>query len=138
MLFHVAKILLLRPLLAYPGDKPSANLPNLSKDLDARKLCVSAALSICKLLEVYREHFGLHRVGIMTVFCAITAGVMHLESLATDMCVDRNQSQGSLSLCRLALGEMSQTFRCALRGVDLCSALRHEWQDEFDREHRAA
>ncbi|KAI1622637.1 hypothetical protein EDD37DRAFT_611051 [Exophiala viscosa] len=122
--YHAVIILLHRPFvsdMASPRAQSEATL-------DACQTCTRSAVAITRLLRIFRRRQSWRYVHLQSVHNTTIAGVVH----AYDTCMfpgERGrQAQEGLSICVQALGEMAQSFKSAMRGYEVISAVRREWQ----------
>ncbi|OAL40265.1 hypothetical protein AYO20_00685 [Fonsecaea nubica] len=121
--YYDATILLHRPQIS-ASDRSS---PTRTSSLDK---CINGARDICRILVHYRRRYGLQRIHCSMVHVTMTASLIHVFHLylSDTAGVDNAEAQGYFSTCIQALGEMGQTYKSALRALDVLLSLRQNWQ----------
>lgn len=121
-------ILLHRPQISVPEktDSPKSTSATAKTSLDK---CVSSARDICRILVHYRRHYGLRRIHCSMVHVTMTASLIHIFHLYLSDAsgTDDSDTQSYFSTCIQALGEMGQTYKSALRALDVLLSLRQNW-----------
>jgi hypothetical protein len=127
--YHEIIILLYRPFLGH-SDPQASDASSRFTPFIARQSCFQAASDICNILTVYRRYYGLRRVHIQMVHVVMTAALIHSYFDSGFAGKDEPRAQEFLLNCLQALGEMGQTYRTALRALEVVVALRNSWRNE--------
>jgi hypothetical protein len=132
LLYHETIILLNRPFLGHSEPQGSRTSPGLTPST-AQRNCFHAASDIYKILTVYRRQYGLRRAHVHMVHVVMSAALIHSYFCSRFVEKEEPLSQGFLLTCLQSLGEMGQTYRVALRALEIIISLRNNWQnDAFD------
>jgi hypothetical protein len=125
MQYHTLMILVNRPFFA----ASTATMPEVafSDPMVGRLACTDSALSISKLLQIYRRLYGLRRINIQAVHLIFTASLIHVlnacEAAEPSL---RNSAWRDLEVCLQALSELGKGFQSATRALDVVNGIKNE------------
>lgn len=120
MFFNLLYIHLFRPFLKYsPANSP------LPSNVSPRKLCITAAQTISKLLRLYKRSHGLRQICNIAVYIAQSACTIHLLSLP-DKNAKRDITHGLKHL-----EEIAESWPVARRTLSILSVLSTKWAVEL-------
>jgi hypothetical protein len=123
MFFHLLFIHLFRPFLKHT--QSSSPLP---AHVSPRKICTQAAISISKLLRLYKKTYGLKQICNIAVYIAHSACSIHLLNLP-DKDARRDISHGVRHL-----EEIAECWLCAARTLATLSIQARRWKIELPEE----
>lgn len=127
--YYDATILLHRPQIS-ASEKATDSQSTSETTRTSLDKCIKCARDICRILVHYRRRYGLQRIHCSMVHVTMTASLIHVFHLyLSDAAgVDDPEARGYFSTCIQALGEMGQTYKSALRAMDVLLSLRQNWQ----------
>ncbi|KAI4145670.1 MAG: hypothetical protein LQ340_006208 [Diploschistes diacapsis] len=120
MFFHLLYIHLFRPFLNYT----QANSP-LPQQISPRKMCTQAAVSISKLVRLYKKTFGLRQICNIAVYIIHSACTIHLLNLP-DKGAKRDISHNVRHL-----EEIASSWLCASRTLATLGIQARRWKIEL-------
>ncbi|KAL8726137.1 MAG: hypothetical protein Q9166_006894 [cf. Caloplaca sp. 2 TL-2023] len=123
MFYQLLFIHLFRPFLKY---KPSAS--PLPAHVSPRKFCTHAAITISKLLRLYKRTYGLRQIVNLAAYIAHTACTIHLLNLP-----DKNAVRDIVHGLK-HLEEMAEGWLCARKTLRILSVVAHKWKIELPEE----
>ncbi|KAL8814809.1 MAG: hypothetical protein Q9223_006000 [Gallowayella weberi] len=123
MFYQLLFIHLFRPFLKY---KQSAS--PLPAHVSPRKFCTHSAITISKLLRLYKRTYGLRQIVNLAVYIAHTACTIHILNLP-----DKNAVRDIVHGLK-HLEEIADGWLCARKTLRILSMLAQKWRIELPEE----
>jgi hypothetical protein len=118
-------VLLYRPFLL--SDPQVLHISSMLTPSIARLNCFQAASDICHILTVYRRHYGLKRAHVQMVHVIMGSALIHAYLCSGFTGKEEPAAQEFLLNCLQAPSEMGQTYRTAVRALEIIVLLRNNW-----------
>ncbi|EXF83407.1 hypothetical protein CFIO01_13264 [Colletotrichum fioriniae PJ7] len=94
----------------------------------ARMMCMNAAISIAKLLQVYETNYDLRKVNTQAVGITCSAALLLIFAVTTHYHSDEDQIEIYLTSCFRALDEPSSSWDSTKRARELLLLIRRQWE----------
>lgn len=133
MLYHQNIIYAHRPWMSRAPTFSDTNQSVPHNPKHARSMCIDAALSIAKLLQLYESRYGLRRVNIQAVGITCSAALLlifavvvkHRPEVAS---TDATIPAAHLSTCFRALDEFGAAWESAKQARNFLTVLHRRWE----------
>lgn len=123
MFFNLLFIHLFRPFLKYnPTTSP------LPSHVSPQKFCSQAAISVSKLMRLYKRTYGLRQICNIAVYIVHSACTIHLLNLP------KKTAKRDIIHGVKHLEEIAEDWLCARRTLSILSVLARKWKVELPEE----
>lgn len=127
MQYALFVIILHRPFVSKHYIQPSPLVG--SGHVHARKMCVSSAVDIAKLLHLYEQEHSLRRANIQMVHVAFTAAlILVYATISENDPHNHRELSVHTETCCYALAELGHVFENASRTLDVLLSVKRMWQ----------
>lgn len=125
--YHVFIIILHRPFVSKSATQPH---PLRGEGpFHAREMCVTSAVEVAKLLQLYETNYGLSIVATPVVHAAFSAAlILVYATLSQTNASTSGELSGDLAACCRVLSVLGSRFESATRALDTLLAIKREWQ----------
>lgn len=108
----------------------------------AKSMCIDAAISIAKLLQIYERRYGLRRVNIQAVGITCSAALLLIFAVVVKYQPEAGSTDASspamhLSTCFRALDEFGAAWESAKQAQNFLTLLQRRWELQARRFHDA-
>lgn len=94
---------------------------------ESHTACTNAAVSLVNLLQTYRSHHGARQMNIHSVHLVFTAALVHIHNVYFAPCeAVRTAARRFLQISCQVLSEIGQTYRNALRALEIITSIKSE------------
>ncbi|KAL5592362.1 hypothetical protein FOBRF1_013388 [Fusarium oxysporum] len=94
----------------------------------ARMMCMYAAISVAKLLQIYEINYDLRKINIQAVGITCSAALLLIFAMITHYQPDEGQTKRYLTTCFRALDEASSSWDTAKRARELLLLIQRQWE----------
>lgn len=113
------------------GNEPNRSVPHNHEH--ARSMCIEAAISIAKLLEIYERRYGLRRINIQAVGITCSAALLLIFAVVIKHPPEADSTNAlspavHLGTCFRALDEFGSAWESAKQARNFLTLLQRRWE----------
>lgn len=94
----------------------------------ARIMCINAAISVTKLLQIYETKYDLRKINVQAVGITCSAALLLIFAMITHYQPDEGQTKRCLTTCFRALDEAGSSWDSAKRARELLLLIQRQWE----------
>jgi hypothetical protein len=106
----------------------SRQSPDVSRSIQARRACISAAVGVSNLLRIYKSAYTLRYINVEVVSIIFSAAIIFLFASVSELVDDeRSNLVAGLDTCCKALAELGKVFHNATRTLEMLLDIKRKW-----------